>query len=150
MANLGQQKTTGKYRPQPARTQQKKRPRRRAVTRLRNKTLFIGLLCLVVIGGVALIYTLVSNHIASVNAAAAKAAAQAYAAGTEGGVMFGFNAQHTTFNPFERVLNTSDVAQLQQDWRVTTGGEINTPTRIIRGIVYIGSRGHKFYDLDGR
>src|SRR5690242_725806 len=103
MANLSSQKTVGKKRAQPARPQQKGHSPRRTATRSRNKTLLIGLFCLVVIGGAALIYTLVNNHIAADNAAAAKAAAQAYATGTEGGIMSGFNAQHTSFNPYERV-----------------------------------------------
>src|SRR5258708_1130344 len=101
MANLSQQKTSGNNRPQPGRIQQKRRPRR-PLTHSRNKTLLIGLLCIIVVAGAALVYTLVNDHIASDNAAAAKAAAQAYAAGTEGGVMFGFNARHTAFNPYER------------------------------------------------
>jgi outer membrane protein assembly factor BamB len=56
--------------------------------------------------------------------------------------MFGFNAQHTHFNPYENVLNPANVSSLVLDWRYNTGGGIYGSSPVeVNGIVYASSSG---------
>jgi len=53
--------------------------------------------------------------------------------------MFGFDAQHTHFNTFENVLNTTNVSGLVLDWNYHTGWD--SQAVVVNGIVYAsGSR----------
>ena len=63
--------------------------------------------------------------------------------------MFGFDAQHTRYNPNETALNTSNVSGLTLDWSFTAGSYIysSSPT-VVNGIVYVGSWDKKLYALD--
>src|SRR5436305_5040326 len=65
------------------------------------------------------------------------------------GMMFGFNAQHTRVNPYERILNVANVSRLRQKWTATMGNWIyySSPT-VANGVIYIGSEDHKFYAFD--
>ena len=51
---------------------------------------------------------------------------------------FGFNAQHTGFNPYENVLGPETVASLTIRWKYTTGHDIYASPVVANGIVYIG------------
>lgn len=56
--------------------------------------------------------------------------------------MFGFNTQHTHFNPSENILNPGNVSNLVLDWRYNTGG---SPSAVfVNGIVYASSSGGNF------
>jgi outer membrane protein assembly factor BamB len=64
---------------------------------------------------------------------------------SDNGAMFGYNAQHTRFNPDEKTIKPSNVAQLVQAWTATTGGQIVSSPVVVNGVVYIGSEDRKLY-----
>src|SRR6266566_819777 len=51
---------------------------------------------------------------------------------------FRFGPYHTGNNPYENVINSSNVSTLTLDWRYTTGGGNSSPA-VVNGVVYIGS-----------
>lgn len=51
--------------------------------------------------------------------------------------MFGFNPQHTHLNPYENVLNTSNVSGLVLDWQA--GFRVTSPPTIANGEIYVGT-----------
>jgi eukaryotic-like serine/threonine-protein kinase len=53
--------------------------------------------------------------------------------------MFGFNLQHTRFNPGENKLTTTNVSRLTQDWKAPTGAGIDSSPAVDNGVVYVGS-----------
>ncbi len=61
------------------------------------------------------------------------------------GVMFGFDAQHTDNNPYEHILNVSNVSQLKQAWVASTGDTIYSSPTVANGLAYVGSLDHKLY-----
>ena len=110
--------------------------------------LLIGLAVIIVMGSVAFLLSSLNNHgnanniqstpNAYVSATAsfratATAAANAYTAATDHGVMPGFDAQHTRVNPYEKVLNLTNVSQLVQAWKVPTGGRIGSVPTVANG-----------------
>jgi outer membrane protein assembly factor BamB/serine/threonine protein kinase len=76
------------------------------------------------------------------------AATNAYNAATAGGIMLGFNAQHTRVNPYEQALTPANVAMLTQAWKDNTGGGIGSAPTVANGIVYISSSGGKMYAIN--
>lgn len=62
--------------------------------------------------------------------------------------MFGFNPQHTRYNPGETTLGTSNVAQLTLSWSMSTSstssGIYSSPI-VSNGLVYITSSDNKLY-----
>jgi hypothetical protein len=54
------------------------------------------------------------------------------------GIQFGFDAQHTGFNPYESELSSANVSTLVQAWTASTGGWITSRPAVANGIVYIG------------
>lgn len=62
----------------------------------------------------------------------------------------GYNAQRTHQNPYENVLNTSNVSKLILDWLYQTKQAIQTSPIIVDGIVYIGSTDTYLYALDAQ
>ncbi len=59
--------------------------------------------------------------------------------------MFGFDLQHTHYNPNETCLSTSKVSSLTLNWKAATGGTILSSPVVANGIVYIGSYDGKVY-----
>lgn len=59
--------------------------------------------------------------------------------------VFGFDVQHTHFNPAEKVLGPANVARLVPYWTVTTGSSIKSSPVLVDGVVYVGSDDHKLY-----
>jgi serine/threonine protein kinase/outer membrane protein assembly factor BamB len=53
--------------------------------------------------------------------------------------MFGFNLQHTRFNPGQNFLTPNDVSGLTQEWKAATGSGIDSSPAIANGVVYVGS-----------
>ena len=53
--------------------------------------------------------------------------------------MFGFDLQHTRFNPDEHSLTTANVSRLVPDWKAGTGGGIDSSPAVANGVVYVGS-----------
>lgn len=62
----------------------------------------------------------------------------------------GYNAQRTHNNPYENVLNTSNVSKLVLSWRYKTNKAIQTAPVIADGIVYIGSTDTYLYAIDAQ
>lgn len=62
----------------------------------------------------------------------------------------GFGPQHTSFNPYENILNTSNVANLTQDWSMQTSATIERQSYpvVANGIVYIGDDSGTLYAFD--
>ena len=82
--------------------------------------------------------------------ATALAATRAYWTGVErNGVQLGFDAAHTGWNPYERVLNVANVKNVKQLWSFATGGPIDSSPAVANGMVYIGSEDHRLYAFDG-
>ena len=56
---------------------------------------------------------------------------------------YGFNARHTMFNPFENVLNRSNVAELSLQWEYVTGNGTGiapfSGPAFADGVLYVGS-----------
>ncbi len=67
---------------------------------------------------------------------------------SEHGTMFGFDAQHTHHNPYERILNVDNVSRLRQAWSISTGQTITSSPIVANGVVYVGSNDDKFYAFD--
>lgn len=67
---------------------------------------------------------------------------------SENGGMFGFDTQHTHFNPYETILGPQHIAA-NQAWVVATSGSIMLSSAVVDdGIVYIGSQDGKLYAFD--
>src|SRR2546423_15347339 len=76
------------------------------------------------------------------------AKSRAQATGQSDWPMFGFDAQHTRYNPNENILNPTNVSGLTLDWSYTAGDSIyNSSPAVVNGIVYVVSWDHKLYAL---
>ncbi len=64
------------------------------------------------------------------------------------GIMFGFDAEHTHANPYERILNPSTVSGLTRRWAYQTGNGINSSLAVVGGVAYVGSQDHSLYAID--
>ncbi len=53
--------------------------------------------------------------------------------------MFGFDLQHTHFNPFEDILNIANVSRLVPYWIASTESVIFSSPTVANGVVYVGS-----------
>src|SRR5216683_2381571 len=63
--------------------------------------------------------------------------------------MFGFDAQHTHYNPYEHTLNPTNVSKLVLDWTATTAKPILVPSwsspTVANGVVYVASNDEELY-----
>ncbi len=64
------------------------------------------------------------------------------------GIMFGFDAQHTHANPYERILNPTTVGGLKKQWAYNTGSSVTSSPAVVGGVVYVGSDDGYMYALD--
>lgn len=62
--------------------------------------------------------------------------------------MFGSDLQHTRVNPYENVLNTTNVAGLTVDWTFPTNGYLFSSPAVVNGVVYIASGDAFVYAVD--
>ncbi len=63
--------------------------------------------------------------------------------------MFGYDPEHTHFNPNEHGLSTSNVSGLVADWKKPTGGGIGySSPAVVNNLVYIGSSDGNLYALN--
>jgi len=67
---------------------------------------------------------------------------------TANGIMFGFDANHTRYNPFESILSIRNVALLKPAWQVFTKGRVSESPVVAHGVVYIGSEDSSLYAFD--
>jgi eukaryotic-like serine/threonine-protein kinase len=89
-----------------------------------------------------------ATNVANAHATATAAANEYEKAATAQGVQFGFDAGHTNWNPYERVINSKNVTQLATRWSYSTGGSIDTSPIVVNGVVYIDSSDGKLYAFD--
>jgi serine/threonine protein kinase len=61
------------------------------------------------------------------------------------GIMFGFDAAHSHFNPYEQFLSPATVPHLKQAWTAATGDAIFSSPAVANGVVYVGSDDGKLY-----
>jgi hypothetical protein len=59
--------------------------------------------------------------------------------------MFGFDPQHTHFNPNEHILSPTSVSRLTLYWTASTGNVIHSSPAVANGRIYVGSYDHKMY-----
>ena len=130
------------------------RPKRR-VRRLALVLTSIAILLIVgSLGLTPLVTQIITNNAHAMATAQAiaddKTAIDAYnTAVNTNGIMFGFNAQHTHFNPFEHILNPTNVASLKTAWSSDpSSAPIEASPAIANGIVYVGSDDGKLYTYD--
>jgi outer membrane protein assembly factor BamB len=66
--------------------------------------------------------------------------------------MYGYDPQHTHYNPYENVINPSNVSNLIVDWTVrsSAGGDFPDSPAVANGVVYIGSGDHRLYAIDAK
>lgn len=62
--------------------------------------------------------------------------------------MFGFNAQHTRYNPNESTLSTSTVGHLRLAWKEFTSSPIRSSPLVSNGMVYISSTDNNVYTFN--
>lgn len=109
-------------------------------------------LALLIVGGTSLLYMAArtyNTHLQATATAEARitATSEALAAAfnayntavASNGVMFGFDAQHMHFNPYEKVLNPTNVSGLVQDWTASIQSQIDSSPAVASGGVYVGS-----------
>ena len=81
--------------------------------------------------------------------ATATAAANAYRNAIESsGIQFGFDAQQTRNNPYERTISPANASRLHLLWSYQTGNTIDSSPVVANGVVYFGSDDHWLYALD--
>jgi outer membrane protein assembly factor BamB len=60
----------------------------------------------------------------------------------------GFSPARTAFNPYENVLNPSNVSGLSVQWSFPTGSNVNSSPAVVNGVVYVGSNDFNVYALN--
>jgi outer membrane protein assembly factor BamB len=61
---------------------------------------------------------------------------------------FGYSALDQRANPYESILNTSNVGSLEEAWSYTTGDFIDSSPAVVNGVVYVGSGDGNVYALN--
>ena len=61
---------------------------------------------------------------------------------------FRFDATHTGYNPFERTLDSGNVATLTEDWIADAGDSVESSPIVAGGVLYEGSNDGKLYAFD--
>jgi len=111
--------------------------------------LLLALVFILLIGSVLLYATVTGSNTNFRATATATAAANALAAAVAAdGIMFGFDAAHSHFNPYERILSPVTVPHLKQAWTAQTGSKIPSSPAVANGVVYVGSQDGKLYAFD--
>jgi outer membrane protein assembly factor BamB/serine/threonine protein kinase len=130
----------------------------------------VGLLLvmiLLLIGGGSYAYSAVSTATMQAQVAATATMIQARASATaqavaspynahvaKYGVGFGFDAQHTNYNPYEQLLNSTNVSHVQQKWATPTHASIDTSPAVVNGLIYVvsvdRSNHRKLYAFDAQ
>jgi eukaryotic-like serine/threonine-protein kinase len=64
------------------------------------------------------------------------------------GVMFGYNAEHTSSNPYEHTLSAETISKLVLKWNMPVGNLIESSPAVANGIVYIASENGKLHAFD--
>lgn len=62
---------------------------------------------------------------------------------------FGFDDDHTRFNPYENVLNVRNVRRMQLDWQAQLGSPVfGSSPAIVDGVAYVGSSEGSLWAVD--
>jgi outer membrane protein assembly factor BamB len=61
------------------------------------------------------------------------------------GIMYGFDAAHSRFNPYERILSPVTVPHLELAWTAQTSSKIPSSPAVANGVVYVGSQDFYLY-----
>jgi outer membrane protein assembly factor BamB/tRNA A-37 threonylcarbamoyl transferase component Bud32 len=128
-----------------------RQPTRPNLAGLSRRAVLTGLAGLVVLGGgVGIITWLNRTNPAHALPPSSNPQSAAIPANTRkvNQVAFGFDLQHTHFNPVEQQLSPATVARLKPYWVASTGSTINSSPSVANGIVYIGSDDHRLYALN--
>jgi PQQ-like domain/Caspase domain len=114
---------------------------------LRGRVMLSLVLVFILLIGSVLLYTTVTISNTNFRATAtATAAANALAAAVAAnGIMFGFDAAHSHFNPYERILSPATVPHLKQSWTAQTRSKIPSSPAVANGVVFVGSNDGKLY-----
>ncbi len=64
---------------------------------------------------------------------------------TSSGMMYGFDVQHSRFNPNEHILSPTNVSGLVVYWTASANDSISSSPTVANGVVYVGSDDHKLY-----
>ena len=118
-----------------------------AARRSRRPLFLLTAPVLLICAGILLYFTF-SGALASLlnPEASAASAARMYASVTAAnGVMFGFDAAHTHWNPYEKVITPASVSRLALLWTYPTGNIIGSSPVVANGMIYVGSADHRLY-----
>ncbi len=88
------------------------------------------------------------DHTVTATGQSSKLSAQARFIVQTNWTAFGFDAQHTHYNPYENTLNPSNVGKLQLDWSYPTAYQIASSPAVVNGIVITGSDDGDMYAVD--
>ncbi len=116
------------------------------------KIIVLVSLALFIVGSAGVLYSTVNTFYSNLSATATvTAAANAYATAVAAhGIMFGFDAQHTRDNPYEKKLTPTNMSDLVPDWASTTGASISSSPTVAGGVVYVGSGDGKLYAFNAQ
>lgn len=64
--------------------------------------------------------------------------------------MYGFDAQHSQYNPYEKSISLKNVSSLAVAWTAHVSGYIGFTPTIVNGVLYITGGGPTIYALDAR
>ncbi|MBV9231171.1 MAG: PQQ-binding-like beta-propeller repeat protein [Chloroflexi bacterium] len=122
-------------------------PQHRLTKRYLNLALVMGIVLL--LAGGSYTYLALNSSMQTVKTIPSATPATAYDAEVAThGIMFGFDAQHSHDNPYEHILNVTNVSQLEQQWTALTSGLIYSSPAVANGLVYVGSIDHRLYAFD--
>ena len=116
----------------------------------RKNKLLIGLILLVILGSVGLLSSQILNRIALSRPSTAVRPATTILSANSNSAMFGFDLQHTHFNPSEHILNPSNVSRLALYWTAPTRNFVFSLPAVVNGVVYAGSYDRQLYAFNAR
>jgi len=125
-------------------------------SRISDRASLIILTCLVLlvgVGGAGTWMALAQNHLQKSDMVTAAAVTSGGATSYDtsiatNSIQFGFDAQHSRNNPYEREISLSNVSQLSKEWSFQTGLFIRSSPVVANGLIYVGSDDHNLYALN--
>ena len=116
--------------------------------------LMIGLALLVVVGSVALLSSSLLKGITAPPPTATVSTTGGHSTSSSPPPaylpMFGYNLDHTRYNPDESILSSANVSKLALSWMKATVSAIYSSPVVANGIVYISSTDHYLYAFDAK
>ncbi len=64
--------------------------------------------------------------------------------------MYGFDAQHSQFDPYEKAISLKNVSSLVHSWSARVNGYVGFTPTIVNGVLYITGGGPTLYAIDAR